>query len=341
MMILQRVVKMKLKQKLAIGLVFVSLLVGVVGFIGLYANDQVVKSFETGNEHFGSIITASNEVSSYAKRAEGHIMLFLTLHNETDEQKFFNRTASLREQISIIDNDITNPEARRILNEIVSETNELQSIGESLLEEYDNETSTTGRFDPENHEASIRRLDDTAAKIRTSGLDLAKLELRLQKSQEDAAKSNAAYLYNIVFVISAVAVMSAVASVYIIARNIYNPLLKLKKAATEISRGNLSSRIRIESKDEIGELAKTFDRMRIQLKQKEVIAAKDRNELLNSLLKTFEGKFGNIATIVMRQNLQALAKKNPRIIKMIPQSIRKTLDGKRNAGNNRSNAHAG
>ncbi len=130
----------------------VSLFVSIVGFLSLYANTQIVNSFESGKEHFGPIIEASGEVSSYAKRAEGHTMLFLTLHNESDRQKFFIRIASLRDQNAIIDKNANNPEARKVLGKIKSETDELQSIGESLFNAYDYEMNATGTFKFENHE---------------------------------------------------------------------------------------------------------------------------------------------------------------------------------------------
>ncbi len=170
---------MKLKQKLVAVFIVVSLLVGLVGFLGLYANNQIVNSFESGKEHFGSIIEASNEVSSHAKRAEGHLMLYLTLHNESDKQKFFSRLSSLREQNSIMDEKVKDPEARKILEDINSKTDELQSTGESLVQAYDNEIRTTGRFELENHQELIRHLDDTAAEIRQDGLNLIKIEVSL------------------------------------------------------------------------------------------------------------------------------------------------------------------
>src|SRR5659263_161006 len=107
---------MKLRPKLILGFVIVSLIAGLVGMLGLYANDRIVSSYEIGEEHFGSILEASNEVSSYAKRAEGHTMLFLTLHNESDRKKAFQRIASLKEQIDILDSRIINPQALDILN---------------------------------------------------------------------------------------------------------------------------------------------------------------------------------------------------------------------------------
>ena len=95
------------------------------------------------------------------------------------------------------------------------------------------------------------------------------------------------------------------------------PIRQLTTAAREIKEGNLDHEVKIKSKDEIGELAKTFNEMRLGLK--------DRNDLLNTLLSTFKGKFGNIATILVRKNVQKLVEKNPRIEKILPKSLGITL----------------
>ncbi len=84
---------------------------------------------------------------------------------------------SLRDQNAIMDKNVMNPEARKILGEIKSETDELQSIGESLFNAYDYEMNATGTFEFKNDEELIRRLDDVAAGIRSNGLELAKIEL--------------------------------------------------------------------------------------------------------------------------------------------------------------------
>ncbi len=283
---------MKLKQKLVAVFIAISLLVGLVGFLGLYTNNQIVNSFESGEEHFGSIIEASNEVSSYAKRAEGHLILYLTLNNESDRQKFFMRLASLREQSSIMDEKVKNPEARKILNDINSKTDELQSTGESLLKAYDTEIKTTGRFRLENHQGLIRNLDNTAAEIRDDGLRLAKIEVDLRTEQDQAAQKNAANLYNIILIIGAVAIFGALALGYVIARNIVDPIMRLKEAAVDIGRGDLGTNIEIGSTDEIGELAGTFNTMtqNLQKSSNERIRAEERLSKLNECFLVFGTK---------------------------------------------------
>jgi len=260
---------MRIGQKIILVFVFVSLLVGIVGFLGIYTNKLIIDSLETSEEHFSAIIEASNEVSSYAKRAEGHAMLYLTLNNVSDKKKFSQRIDSLLEQISIIDTNVTNTNAKEIAGSMKIKTYELQSTGELLFKEHDNELNSSGKFEFENHEKSIRRLDDVAAEIRQEGLALAKLEIELQQAMNNDAKTNADLIQNIVFLIGMIATVGSLILGFSISRNIANPVMKLRDAAEKIGKGNLGAMIEITSKDEIGEMAASFNRMVSELQKLE------------------------------------------------------------------------
>lgn len=266
---------MRIKSKLISGFFVVSLLVGLVGYIGLYANNHVVTSFEKGEVHLESILQASNEVSSYSKRAQGHTMLYLTLNNETDKKKSTERVASLREQIAIMDGKIQNPEALKILNDTKAKTNEMQSIIESLIKIHDSEIET-GTFDLKNHETLIRELDNVSSKIRQNGLDLAKIEVELQNEHNQKAQQEAASLYNLIFILSGIALISSMVIGVVIDRSISNPIYKLKNAAINIRKGNLDTKIDISSNDEIGELSNEFNGMAKDLQNSngEIISSK-------------------------------------------------------------------
>lgn len=277
---------MYIKQKLIAGFLAISLLVGIVGMIGLYANNEVVESFEVGDTHFDTIISAANEVSSFAKRAEGHAMLYITLHNETDRVKTLQRIASLREQIAILDASVGNPNARIILNDTLATTNELEFIIESLFTAYDIEMETTGQFKLENHEELIRKLNDAGGNVRKSGIKLTLIELKLQNEYNIKAKQKASSLYNIIFIISGFAVFSAVAIGLFIYKNISTPISKLRDSAIDVGKGNLKTKIEITSKDEIGELATAFNKMAddLQKSNDKIISDKDYiDNIVNSM----------------------------------------------------------
>jgi|GEM_PF-1914137 len=278
---------MRIRYKLILAFIIISLLVGLVGIIGLYANNRVVTSYEIGEEHFGSIIEASNEVSSYAKRAEGHTFLFLTLHNETDRKKLFQRIASLREQTAIMEGRVKNPDAIKIINDTKSRTDELQSITDSLFKLYDNEIKTTGEFDFKKHEELIRKLDDVSAAIRKNGLELGKIEIDLQNKHNLQAKQGASSLYKLIFIISGVAISFVFIIVIIIDKNISNPINKLRDIAVKIGKGNLDMKIDIKSNDEIGELSNEFNGMVQKLKKsnEEIISSKEYTDNIIKSMK--------------------------------------------------------
>lgn len=70
--------------------------------------------------------------------------------------------------------------------------------------------------------------------------------------------------------------------VVIITKSITKPISELRSAAIELGKGNLDVKVGVKSKDEIGELAKTFNKMAQNLKQRTVE--------LEKALKEAEGK---------------------------------------------------
>ena len=70
-----------------------------------------------------------------------------------------------------------------------------------------------------------------------------------------------ALLRNIIFIISVALLVIAIIMGLLIADSISKPLIKLKLAAAEIGKGHLDVEIPINSKDEIGDLAKSFANM--------------------------------------------------------------------------------
>jgi methyl-accepting chemotaxis protein len=89
-------------------------------------------------------------------------------------------------------------------------------------------------------------------------------------------------------------------------------IIYLKNITSRIGEGNLEIQSKISSKDELCDLARSIDDMRLGLK--------DRNDLLDSLLNTFKGRFGNLAMIIVRKDIEKLISRNPRIKEILPES---------------------
>jgi len=74
--------------------------------------------------------------------------------------------------------------------------------------------------------------------------------------------------------------------IYVLSRNIVKPLTQLENAALQIKKGNYDFEINTNAKDEIGDLSRTFEETRKQLKETEKIKRKydnSRNELISNI----------------------------------------------------------
>ncbi|WP_175615951.1 sensor histidine kinase [Piscibacillus halophilus] len=73
---------------------------------------------------------------------------------------------------------------------------------------------------------------------------------------------------------------------YFVAKSIIKPIQQLSNGAQEITKGNLDFSIEVKGKDEISELAETFEKMRQQLKETEELNERyeqNRKELIASI----------------------------------------------------------
>ncbi|MEK7453110.1 MAG: HAMP domain-containing protein [Patescibacteria group bacterium] len=71
---------------------------------------------------------------------------------------------------------------------------------------------------------------------------------------------------DIVIVGTLISVLASIGMGIIVSRKIAKPILSLRNAADDLARGNLDTEIKVNSKDEIGDLAKSLDKMRLSLK---------------------------------------------------------------------------
>lgn len=79
------------------------------------------------------------------------------------------------------------------------------------------------------------------------------------------------------------AIIISSAIMYYISQRITRPITNLKNAAGEIGKGNLDTEIKIESSDEVGELAKAFKLMAVRIKEAYFNLQKEQAQLMASV----------------------------------------------------------
>ncbi|MFW2372889.1 MAG: hypothetical protein ACN4GM_07175 [Gammaproteobacteria bacterium] len=184
-----------MRNKLLIsGLILSITLISLIGFYALNTSHKIITSFKEGDEYFKDIATAATELSSFAKRAEGHLLLYLVLHRNSDKAKFPKRMESLHEKIFILDQKLENLEARTILGHIKANVSDILSTGNTLIADHDKSMEARGGFEIGQYREAILKLHDNFSAIRKFGVELATLEINLEHKIKLNASENAAHL---------------------------------------------------------------------------------------------------------------------------------------------------
>ena len=154
-------------------------------------------------------ITASMELASYAKRMQGHLIEYLLFQNTADRQKIFDRYQSMKQMTSILDERADNSTARKILDDIRTETEQIMPAVVELLDTNDGAIAKKGRHPLENQDALIRKVSALTDSVRDNGLELARLNVALEIEPKKLALENARFVQFIILVVTVIPVILA------------------------------------------------------------------------------------------------------------------------------------
>ncbi|MCF8032907.1 MAG: response regulator [Desulfarculaceae bacterium] len=157
----------------------IAVLMGI-GVYALKANNQLIGSFQMGEQHFRALATAATKASSYVKRAEGHLLMYLALHRETDKRKFPLRLASLQQQLNIIADQSRNSHAMALLRGMRQTSDKVAVLGQRLIALHDQAMATPRGFQAPDHELLLTEFHRESSLVRKVAVELAALEIELQ-----------------------------------------------------------------------------------------------------------------------------------------------------------------
>ncbi len=180
-----------IRGKLFLGFLAVAALAATSGFFGLSASRQIVGYFEGGESHFRSNVAAATEVASYVKRLESHLIMYLVLHDTVDRQKVFARYKSLNEKLDLLEKQVENPEAQRLLEIIFLSREEVLRLSKALILVHDEELDEKNEFILARHSLELRNLSDAVSKVAENALRIAYLETNFLNKQESITAATA------------------------------------------------------------------------------------------------------------------------------------------------------
>jgi len=200
------------------------------------------------------------DIASYAKRAEGHLMLYLVLHDEIDKKKFNDRMASMKNSIDNI-NKLSDP---AMLSEIERLHTAFSDTGKKLIEIHDKDPLTF--LDNVDNEMLLS-INKYASSIRSKSIDIVKDEvLDIKKLLIENTSKSVFSQQIILFSIMATTILAVIISTRM-ASSITKSILQLKDATQKVSNGNLNTSVNLKTNDEIQLVGEAFNKMTNALKE--------------------------------------------------------------------------
>jgi len=320
----------------------VAALVAVVGFLGLQAlraisvpfNDvsrnsvpmvQVVDGLKFAGTRIVSstsewALMESERAASAAARNVKAQLYGAEAEEESEIQSGRLLYGTLLKQYESLLKDEANPEAERLFERVRYSGEELQLIASQLIGLK--KASVSGR--------SVLAKKEELEIAEENFLDAADSAIELENAEvksDIAAVDNkiSAAIRTVASCVVLTLVVALVIGVFS-ARSIAKPLTRMKHASAQIGKGNLDSRLEVDSRDELGDLADSFNRMADDLKQSYIERKKQEHDLIfaNTLLNT-QQETSLDGILVVGEN-QEMISFNSRFVEMwqIPDAILET-----------------
>ncbi len=239
---------MKISTRLKIAALVPTMMAAVIGSALLFSYSSVRKA-QANIKTAGNIVSDTNELSSLTTE-------YILYREDRPKQQFMEVHDSIMRLTAI---RFRNPEQQQLLDTIVGNSESMKGLFQKLVSNHD--LSSPDKSDVPLREAEQRLAGQLILRLRQVAADAARLQML---TQDEISATQTRTNGIIVFVI----VISALPLTFVLSRtrrNITSSLATFRRGTEVIASGNLTHRIGIEERDEIGELSRAFDLMTEQL----------------------------------------------------------------------------
>jgi diguanylate cyclase (GGDEF)-like protein len=224
--------------------------------------------------------SAANSISVSSEEAEVHLILYLMMDDNFSRKLFFSGVKSINEQIEILNNYVQSSQGKRILDEMIAHKEEFLKSGKILLQKNKLQKQRNKPFLAEKLQAEIAAFNQAAKSLRNTSVILQNFKIQREREPRETMLQKArVFNYTVFTIVSGVFGLSILLGFWM-AIGLSRSSKRLQIAAREVGNGNLDAIVDIQSKDEMGLLAQTFNQMVGDLKQTHQVLD-ERNKVLN------------------------------------------------------------
>lgn len=264
---------MKLRYKLVSGFLIVVIFVVVIAYYGVASNNSIERAHEKTYYETVPVIKALEDVKFASVKIESKTYEIINLipGNPNKLNEFSKKYNELESEIEYYNNSFN--KYRLLINDFFPEekgfVDKIGNSGEKLIKESHNLIELRKQYVDELEFKKKYEEYEALEKELLSVIDAALAQEDIEFVQRNSLIDNSiANTKTVILTLSICSFFAAIIFGVILSSNILKPINRINDAFSKVSRGELDTKIKIESDDEIGELSSSFNKMTGDLRQK-------------------------------------------------------------------------
>src|SRR4030067_1335907 len=256
---------MKIKHILIVSFLVISMLAGIIAYYGIESNNSIRRAHGLTNDQTIPAIEALKDVKFASARIEIKTYEIInSISGNIYDNKSNYKYNELELEIELYNNSFNNYKLL-IVNFFPEETifvEKIENSGEKLIRESHNLIKLREQYVDESEIKKKYEIYEDLEKELSDVIDAALAHKENEYIVRNSLVENS--IANAQTIIIALGINSFFASIILgvlISSQILRPINRINDAISEVSRGKLDTKIKIESDDEIGELSSSFNKM--------------------------------------------------------------------------------
>jgi methyl-accepting chemotaxis protein len=254
----------KISTKLIVGFIFIALISGIVGGVGITKIKKIDTNYSDLYVNFGVSIGDIAEVSISYQRVRINLYKMVLDKNVSNVTQYKTKidgyNKDIQENMGQFEKSLQTDEAKAKfaeLKSVLDKYNKFENdvISLILVQKYDEAFQMLSSGDGQTMADKVSDTIDSLFNLKTS--------IGTQRSDEYSAETNTAIVT--MFIVIAIGIVCAVTFGILISRAINKSIYQLMYVTDEISSGNLNVEITNNSKDEVGILSQSMNKMQDKL----------------------------------------------------------------------------